>query len=216
MLYSTLLFDLDGTLTDPEPGITRSISYALEQLDAPPQEQAALRACIGPPLRQTFARLLATNDAELIERGVGLYRERFSTTGLYENRPYDGIAEVLGEIRSSGRRLFVATSKSIPFARRVLEHFSLIDYFDGVYGSELDGRFDDKGELITELLLRESVVPSAAAMIGDRREDIVAAKRNGVTAVGVLYGFGSIEELTGAGADMLLDAPSEIIATLLG
>jgi phosphoglycolate phosphatase len=216
MPYSTLLFDLDGTLTDPEQGITRSINYALERLGAPPQEQAALRACIGPPLRKTFARFLATDDTELIERGVGLYRERFGVTGLYENRPYDGIADVLGEIRSSGRRLFVATSKSVGFARRVLEHFSLIEYFDGVYGSELDGRFEDKRELIGELLRRESVDPSAAAMIGDRREDIVAAKRNGVTAVGVLYGFGSIEELTDAGADMLLDAPSEIIAKLLG
>ena len=216
MSYSTILFDLDGTLTDPEEGITRSIGYALERLGAPPRDQAALRACIGPPLRLTFARLLATDDAPTIERGVELYRERFGAKGLYENRPYDGIAEILATIRGSGRRLFVATSKPTVFATRVLEHFSLIEYFDGVYGSELEGRFDNKVELDAELLRSEEVTPSATAMVGDRREDIVAARRNGVTAIGALYGFGSIEELTEAGADMLVEAPAELVAKLLG
>ncbi len=213
---TTFLFDLDGTLTDPEPGITGSLRYALERLGAPEQEHAALRACIGPPLRKNFARLLATDDARLIEQGVGFYREHFSATGLYQNEIYPGITDTLATIRDSGRRLFVATAKPIGFAVRVLEHFALIEYFDGVYGSELDGGFDNKGDLIEEMLRRESIDAGSAVMIGDRREDIVAAKRNGVMGAGVLYGFGSEEELREAGADILIGRPHDIVGQLLG
>jgi phosphoglycolate phosphatase len=214
-----LLFDLDGTLTDPRAGIVRCIQHALQRLARPCPPEAALAACIGPPLRGTFGRLLATSDRELIERAMALYRERFAVVGLYENEVYAGIAAVLGDLGRGGRRMFVATSKPAVFAGRIVRHFALDHHFAGVYGPDLDGRFDDKSDLIAHLLTTERLDAAGVVMVGDRYADIVAARANGVRAIGGLWGYGSREELLEAGADAVCVAPGELpacVARVLG
>jgi phosphoglycolate phosphatase len=208
-----VLFDLDGTLTDPRASIVRSLRHALEQLARPCPPDAALTACIGPPLRSTFATLLATSDRLLIERAMELYRERFATVGLYENEVYEGVPAML-EVTASGGPLFVATSKPAIFAERILRHFALDRYFQGVYGPELDGRLDDKTELLAHLLATERVAGPNAIMVGDRHADVAAARANGARAIGALWGYGSRDELLGAGADALCAAPGELAACL--
>lgn len=205
-----LRFDLDGTLTDPRAGIARSIQHALERLARPCPPEAALAACIGPPLRGTFGRLLATSDRELIERAMALYRERFAVVGLYENEVYAGIPAVLGDLDRGGCRMFVATSKPAVFADRIVRHFALDHHFAGVYGPDLDGRWDDKTDLLAHLLASERLAAEDVVMIGDRHADIVAARANGVRAIGVLWGYGSREELLGAGADAVCAVPAEL------
>lgn len=209
-----ILFDLDGTLTDPAEGITKSLQHALGGLGLPVPAQADLRSYIGPPLRHTFASFLSCNQGHLIEQGVALYRERFSTVGLYENEIYPGIAAALYELNSLSFRLFLATSKVAMFAEKILQHFQIDHHFEGVYGSHLDGRFDDKGDLLEHLLKEKQLLPSETVMIGDRKHDIIAAKRHGLLSIGVTYGFGSLEELQSAGADVLCDAPGEILNSL--
>jgi phosphoglycolate phosphatase len=205
----TIFFDLDGTLTDPKPGITRSIQYALQKLDHPtiPTEDE-LTWCIGPPLRASFVRLLGAE--EHADRAVSLYRERFSDIGLFENRVYDGIREVLTTLSRSGRRLFVATSKPHVFATRIVEHFDLRAHFEYVFGSELDGTRVDKSHLLEYVLKKAAVDPAKTLMIGDRSHDMVGAKNNGMRAIGVLYGYGSREELLGAGASQVCATPQAI------
>ncbi len=208
-----MLFDLDGTLTDPKEGIVGSILYALDALGiAVPEED--LGWCIGPPLAGSFARLLGTDDPHKVRRAVDLYRERFSARGLYENRVYEGIPECLAALRGGGARLLVATSKPEPFARRILDHFGLTDAFEGIYGSSFDGSLSDKGDLIAALLVAEGLDPTAVTMVGDREHDGRGAAGSGVRFLGVLYGYGSRDELLGAGAIALCESPCEIPATL--
>jgi phosphoglycolate phosphatase len=207
-----VLLDLDGTLTDPRAGIVGCIRYALDRLARPCPSSDALARCIGPPLRGTFAVLLATSDTALIERAMGLYRERFADVGLYENEVYGGIPAVLDDLREAGCRMFVVTSKPAVFARRIVRHFALDHHFAGVYGPDLDGRWDDKTGLIAHLLATERLGAGDVVMVGDRYADIVAARANGVRAIGVLWGYGSREELLGAGADDTCAAPGELPA----
>jgi phosphoglycolate phosphatase len=204
-----IFFDLDGTLTDPKPGITRSIQYALEKLDHPaiPTEDE-LTWCIGPPLRASFATLLGAEDSA--DLAVSYYRERFSDIGLYENGVYDGIGDILTELGQSGRRLFVATSKPHVFAERIIDHFGLRHHFERVFGSKLDGTRVDKSHLLEYALHETAVDPSRATMIGDRSHDMVGARNNGMKAVGVLYGYGSRDELLQAGALHVCAAPRAI------
>jgi len=211
---SVLLFDLDGTLTDPRPGIVRCMKYALSTLGAPCPPDAALAAFIGPPLRGTFATLLATSDRQRIEQAMALYREQYGDTGLYENHLCDGIGEMLEHARVTASALFVATSKMRDYAARIVTHIALERYFTGVYGSEPGGRFDDKVELLAHLLATEKAPAAATVMIGDRAVDIVAAKANGLRSIGVLWGYGSQAELVEAGADRLCRAPSDLAACL--
>jgi phosphoglycolate phosphatase len=209
-----LLFDLDGTLTDPRAGIVRSIQHALERLARPCPPETALADCIGPPLRGTFRRLLATSDPELVERAMTLYRERFAVVGLYENEMYAGIADVLADLGRGGRRMFVATSKPAVFAERIVRHFALDQHFQGIYGPDLDGRLDDKGDLLAHLLATEGLAAGEAVMIGDREADVAAARRHGVRSIGVLWGYGSSEELRAAGADLVCATPAELLACI--
>ena len=203
-----LLFDLDGTLTDNFTGIAASIRHALARLDADAPDDAALRQCVGPPLRATFARLLATDDGATIERAIVHYRERFADVGWRENVPYPGIDEALEALHGAGARLWVCTAKPQVYAERIVAHFGLARFFRGVFGTDLAGRFDDKATLMAHLLATERVAPSGAVMIGDRHHDITAARANGTGAVGVLWGYGSREEL--AGADALLETPERL------
>jgi phosphoglycolate phosphatase len=202
---NAVYFDLDGTLTDPKPGITRSIQYALGRLDREVPSEDALTWCIGPPLHASLRKLLGADD--LVDRAVSLYRERFADIGLFENRVYPGVEETLSAVASSGRRLFVATSKAVVYAERIIDHFKLRIYFESVFGSELDGTRSDKTDLLGYALKTTGVDPSQAIMIGDRSHDMVGARNNKMTAVGVLYGYGSKQELLDAGAHRLCATP---------
>jgi len=205
-----IFFDLDGTLTDPKPGITRSIQYALQKLEHPaiPTEDE-LTWCIGPPLRASFVRLLGADHSA--DHAVAFYRERFSDVGLYENGVYDGIREVLTFLGAAGHRLFVATSKPHVYAERIVEHFGLRDHFERVFGSELDGTRVDKSDLLAYALQETSVDPARTVMIGDRSHDMVGARNNGMTGIGVLYGYGSRAELLEAGAQRVCATPGAIL-----
>jgi len=213
MDLEAIYFDLDGTLTDPKPGITRSIQYALQKLDHPtmPTEDE-LTWCIGPPLRASFVRLLgAETSADL---AVSYYRERFSDVGLYENGVYDGIGAVLTKLGAAGHRLFVATSKPHVFAERIIDHFGLRDHFERVFGSELDGTRVDKSHLLEYALKQASVDPAKTLMIGDRSHDMVGAKNNGMKGIGVLYGYGTRDELLDAGAHHVCATPGAILGCI--
>jgi phosphoglycolate phosphatase len=204
---TTLLLDLDGTLVDPGPGIIGSYRHALTTLgvDAAGDD---LRWVIGPPLRETFAHLLGL---ERVEEAVRLYRERYAAEGLYEAAVYPGIMEVLNKHLARGTRLLLCTAKPAVFARRVVDHFGLGPYLSAVYGPDLDGRFDDKGDLIDHLLGVEKLDPAEACMVGDRKHDVLAAARHGVPTVGVLWGYGGRDELEAAGAGLIVARPEELL-----
>ena len=211
MDYTTLLFDLDGTLTDPKVGITESIRYALVKMERPYPPDASLDWCIGPPLQESFATLLQNEDPAVSQEALRFFRERFGTVGLFENVPYPTIAEVLGSLQAAGLRLFIATSKPAVYARQIVEHFDLARFFLAVYGSELDGRLTHKNELIHHVLQTEALNPAQTLMIGDRKHDILGAKANNVAAAGVTWGYGSPEELSAAGANTLLHQPADLL-----
>jgi phosphoglycolate phosphatase len=204
-----IYFDLDGTLTNPKPGITRSIQYALRKLDhaAPPEDE--LTWCIGPPLHSSFKKMLGTEA--LANAAITLYRERFADIGLFENEVYPGIEGTLSMLAGQGRRLFVATSKPGVYAERIIDHFRLRGYFERVFGSELDGTRSDKTELLKFALKAAHLDPAGTIMIGDRSHDMIGARNNGMTAVGVLYGYGSREELLAAGAHRLSATPQQLL-----
>jgi phosphoglycolate phosphatase len=207
---TAILFDLDGTLVDPAEGITRSMQFALEQMDQPIPPRSALLPYIGPPLRRSFATLIQTDEPAQVERAMTLYRQRYATVGLFENQVYEGIPALLASLNQKQFRLFLATAKPHLYARRILAHHGLGHYFAGVYGSELDGHHDDKGELLAYLLKEEGLFAAATLMVGDREHDIRAARQNGLRAIGVTYGYGSAEELTQAGANGICHTPREI------
>jgi phosphoglycolate phosphatase len=211
MPISNVLFDLDGTLTEPAEGITRCYQFALEGLGLQPLTREELLKFIGPPMRQNFRALLGMDDAGLVERAVALYRERYARSGWRENEVYPGVREMLAALTSGGLRLYVATSKTTHFAVRILEHFRVARFFVAVHGATPDGSLDDKALLVARLLEEEGLAPAASIMIGDREHDIHAARENGVRSVGVTYGYGSREELAAAGADFFCDSPTEIV-----
>jgi len=208
-----LLFDLDGTLTDNYAGISASIRHALARLAAPAPDDAQMRQFVGPPLRATFAQLLATEDPEAVERAIGHYRERFAAVGWRENVAYPGIEEALARLRAAGARLFVCTAKPRIFAERIVGHFRFDAHFAAVYGADLDGRYDDKAHLLAHLLEREGIAREDAVMIGDSDNDLRAARANGVRSVGVLWGYGTATEL--ADADAIVATPAELPDVLL-
>ena len=210
---NTVFFDLDGTLTDPKEGITRCIQYALNALDAPVPETDELLWCIGPPLRASFETLLG--DEARAQDAVTLYRDRFTDTGLYENDLYTGIPETLQALRDAGKRLFVATSKPHVYANRIVEHFGVDGHFERVFGSELDGTRVDKTELLAYGLAETGADSKDTVMIGDREHDMIGAANNGLFSIGVLYGYGTREELHSAGARRLAEAPDGISEIVL-
>jgi phosphoglycolate phosphatase len=205
-----VLLDLDGTLTDSRIGIVRSIQHALRALGHDAPAESALLKYVGPPLHAAFRELLPVGTESNIERAIAAYRERYVAIGMFENSVYAGVAESLKALKERGARLFVATSKPQVFAQRILEHFDMSHYFDTIYGSELDGQRTDKIDLIGHVLKESRLHPAHTVMIGDRHHDVVGAITNGVRAVGVLWGYGSREELLGSGAETLLDAPCEL------
>ena len=205
---TTILLDLDGTLIDPAPGILGCCRQALEALGCPAPPEADLRWVIGPPIRESFSRLLDGRGDP--EEAVRLYRARYGETGLFDAAVYPGVTGALAALRARGLTLLLCTSKARPFAERIVQHFGLAPYLAGVYGAELDGRLDDKGDLIAHLLATEGVAPEAACMVGDREHDMRAAARHGMARIGVLWGYGDAAELRGAGASVLIASPDEL------
>lgn len=209
-----LLFDLDGTLIDSRDGIVSSLRHALQTLGLPIPEAVDLAATIGPPLPVALRSLLDTTDPELIARCVAAYRQHYAQVGADAHLLYPDIVQTLDTLRSRGARLYVATSKPAVFAHRILARLQLDRHFQAVHGSELDGSRADKSELIAHLLAQERLDPQTCTMIGDRHFDIVGARANAVRGVGVLWGFGSREELQAAGAYAIIDAPGALPALL--
>ena len=206
-----IYFDLDGTLTDPFEGISKSIAYALQRLGEPEAGDEVLRKCIGPPLMTSFETLVGEGRAR---DALIFYRERFGDVGWQENLPYPGIHDVLQELRDAGRTLYVATSKPGVFAERILAHFDLDKYFAGVFGSELDGRRSNKVELLEHALAVNA--SEAAVMVGDREHDVIGALRNNMHIIAVTYGYGTEEELRNAGAEQIASSPADLGALLMG
>jgi len=215
--FDSVLFDLDGTLTDSLPGIARSIQHVLRILGAGKQTviptEEELRWCVGPPLRELFQRLLITTDQSIIERAVKLYIERYERIGFRESRVYPGVPEMLGAV-APGRRLILVTSKLTESAEKVLAEFSLRHYFESVYGTDHHGKPSDKSELVQTALKNHQCQPATTAIVGDRHHDIAAGKTNGLYAIGVTYGYGTRKELTTANADQICTTPAEVTAAL--
>lgn len=209
-----VLFDLDGTLTDSRLGITRSWAAALVAHGYRAPDLAALERHIGPPTREVAAELLGTRDAAAIEALVATYRERFSSVGLFENQVYPGVEALLSQLSAAGYALFICTSKPAVYARRIAEHFGFMPWLRGVYGPELDGTRGEKTELLAHLVACEGITPARAVLIGDRRHDVEAARHVGLQHIGVLYGFGTADELRAAGADRLCASVADIAAAV--
>lgn len=210
--YKYILFDLDGTITDPKIGITKSVAYALNSFGIHVENLDELCKFIGPPLRDSFCQYygFSESDANL---AVDKYREYFGVTGLYENAVYNGMEKLLQELFSKEKVLIVATSKPTVFATKILEHFNLSKYFRFVAGSELDGTRSKKSEVISYALQQNSIADlSSVIMIGDRKHDIIGAKEVGVASMGVLYGYGDRTELEQAGADFMANTVDEVIS----
>lgn len=208
-----LLFDLDGTLTNPFQGITSCISHALEKMGKPSPAREELIWCIGPPLKSSFAKLLDTDDMALTEKALVFYRERFGTVGLFENELYECIPKALENLQIKGHRLYLSTSKPRVYAERIMDHFGLTRYFTHLYGAELDGTRNDKTSLIAHILEKESIAASDAVMIGDRKYDMIGAKENNVRGLGVLWGYGTKDELEKSGASGFIQTTQNLGST---
>lgn len=214
--YEYILFDLDGTLTDPKEGITKSVAYALESFGIHVEDLDSLCKFIGPPLKESFMVYYELDDAQG-DQTVEKYRERFAVTGLFENKVYPGIREMLELLKEQGKTLLVATSKPSIYARQILEHFDLMKYFTFLSGSELDGTRVDKAEVITYALQENKIQDlSKVIMIGDREHDIIGANKNGIDSIGVLYGYGCREEFEKNHASYVAKQVEELKEILLG
>ena len=210
-----IFFDLDGTLTDSGPGIVASVAYALRKLGVEPPEPTQLRPFIGPPLLWSFSHFYGF-DEEKSREAVRLYREYFTAGGMFENSVYPGIPEALETLRRAGFRLAVATSKPEEFSRRIISHFGLDRFFEAVCGAAMDERRTEKADVIRYALETVGVTAEESLMVGDREHDVLGAKAVGVPCLGALWGYGSREELTQAGADALAETPEEMAERLLG
>ncbi|EJS02702.1 HAD family hydrolase [Bacillus mycoides] len=194
-MYTTFLFDLDGTVTDPKKGIVNSVLYALEKVGIEELHVSELDSFIGPPIQQSFVERYNMNEGE-VERAVFYFREYLKQRGLLENSVYEGIPNLLKQLKDTGNRLFIATSKPTIFARQVIEHFQLTNYFEDIIGSNLNGTRIKKEEIIAHILQQnEGLNKEEVVMIGDRKHDIIGANHNGIASIGVLYGYGSENEL---------------------
>ena len=207
-----VLFDLDGTLTASGPGITRSVAAALDALRLPPLEDTALLRFIGPPLLDSFRDIAGLDEATALE-AMAVYRGYFVEYGMFENAVYPGIPGVLRELVDTGRRLAVATSKPLPYAVPIIEHFALAEYFEAVFGPAIDGDGTEKGDVVAQALIALRAELDDVVLVGDRSHDVVGAHENGIPCIGALWGYGSREELADAEA---LAADVDELAALLG
>jgi len=213
--YSTLLFDLDGTLTDPKIGITKSVQYSLEKMGILGISIDSLVKFIGPPLKESYAKYFSLSN-EKADLAIKYYREYFSVNGLFENTLYTGIDGLLNELCKRHIVLIIATSKPTLYSKDICEHFNILKYFTAVEGSELDGARSSKVELIGYILKKYNIDKEKVLMIGDREHDIIGAKQNSIKAIGVGYGYGGKEELVAAGADYYANSIDELSEILIG
>ena len=220
-MYKYCLFDLDGTLTDPREGITKSVQYALKKQGIEEPDIKKLEFFIGPPLRDSFMQAYGMSRQKA-EESVAFYRERFAPIGVLENKIFEGIPQLLKELSENSVKIAIASSKPTVFVHQILEHFGIKEYFDVIVGSELDGRRDTKEEVVEEALKQLGILEMAAsdrqaacAMIGDRKFDIQGAKAFGLTGVGVRFGFADEGELEAEGADYIVDTVKELQKLLL-
>lgn len=214
MGITTIFFDLDGTLTDPGLGITNSILYALEQMGRPIPPRERLYPWIGPPLQESFQAYAEMTEEEA-RQAVSWFRVYFDRQGKFENVVYPGIPKLLATLQWQGIRLAVATSKPEQFALEILAHFDLAPYFTGVFGSAMDGNRRRKGEVLAYALESLRIRPEEALMVGDREHDVQGARENGMTCVGILYGYGYRVELESAGSFHLAETVEELEEVLL-
>ncbi len=205
---NVLLVDLDGTLTEPAEGIVGSFCHALEAMGLAPPPAADLAWIIGPPLRRSFAEMLG--GAGNVEEALRIYRARYGASGLFEAFVYEGAPEMLEALRGEGVRLVLCTSKPSIYAKRILERFDLSRFFDAAYGADLDGRFEDKADLIAHILADRVLAPENCVMLGDRKHDVIGASRNGIPTIGALWGYGGGAELAAAGAAVLCARPADV------
>lgn len=203
MNYRNILFDLDGTLTDPFEGITNSVAFALAHYGIKVQDKSELSAFIGPPLIHSFSKYYGFDETQCLE-AVEIYREYFSAKGIFENKLYGGIPEMLESL--SDRRLFIATSKPQKFAVSIAKHFGFEKYFEAICGIPMDGEGMSKGQVIANVMKEFSLDPAQTVMVGDRSYDVCGAAENGVECVGVLYGYGDRQELLQAGAAYICES----------
>ena len=210
-MYKYILFDLDGTLTDPGIGTTNSVMYALKKFNIDVEDRATLYKFIGPPLLESFEKYYGFSKEES-ELALKYYREYFKPYGLYENEVYEGIEELLAELKNREKVLIVATSKPEAFAVEILKHFHLNHFFDFIAGATMDEKRTKKADVIAYALEQCKITDKASAiMIGDREHDVLGAKRVGLDSIGVLYGYGNYEELKNAGATYIVENPEEIL-----
>lgn len=214
-MYDVILFDLDGTLTDPGEGITNSVAHALKRLGIPVPERRALYKFIGPPLYASFMDFYGLDRQKALE-AVEFYREYYRDRGIWENKVYAGIPELLAKLKGAGKRLLVATSKPENFALQILEHFDLRQYFDRVAGSTLDSSRVEKADVIRYALEQEGIAPGpSVVMVGDREHDVLGARKAGLDCIGVLFGYGDAPELQKAGAARIAATVEELAGLLL-
>ena len=209
-MYNTVLFDLDGTLTDSGEGIINSVVYALDKWGIKVEDREGLKCFIGPPLVDSFEKYYGFSREKSLKT-VEYYREYFSVQGLFENRVYKGVEELLNGLNEAGKTLILATSKPEEYTIRILEHFGLDKYFDFVAGATMDEKRSKKSEVIAWVIKNMEIADlSCAVMVGDRDQDILGAKENGIDSIGVLYGYGDYGELKGAGATHIADNTQEV------
>lgn len=209
MRYTTAIFDLDGTITDSGPGIMNSIRYAVRKHGLQELSEEVLRSFIGPPLKEQFQSVFGLSD-EMSAVMVAAYREYYSDKGIFENRVYDGVPAMLERLKTAGVRILMATSKPEKYAKQIAEYFRFSGYFDFIGGACMDGRRTDKNEVIEYVIDTCKVDRKNAVMIGDRRHDVIGALKSRIHSIGVLYGYGSREELEEAGAEMIAVTPEDI------
>ena len=211
MPATTLFFDLDGTVSNNFEGIARCLNFALQRLGLRQLSDIEVLPFVGPPFRESLPRVFPGINTEA---ALNFYRERYELSGWLENNVYDGMAEAIRTLHLQGFTIALCTSKPRIFAERIIEHFQLVRYFDGIHGPELDGKFDRKTDLLAHLMAHYNVAPENAVMIGDRDKDVEAALHVGAHSLGVLWGFGSRDELLGAGAKHIISRPDELVHTI--
>lgn len=211
MKYTTMLFDLDGTLTNPGLGITNSVGYALKKYGIDVKDRTELYKFIGPPLLNSFQDYYGFSEEQAVQ-AVEYYREYYQKTGIYENYVYEGIPELLKELKAVGITLLVATSKPEPFARLIMEHYHLADYFTYIAGATMDNKTRVKKADVIRYAMQncEAEDKKKLVMVGDRKHDILGAKEVGIDSVGVLFGYGDREELEQAGATYIAETVEAI------
>lgn len=211
----SIIFDLDGTVLHSAPGIIQSLTHAVRALGHDFEPFAGMEHLLGPPMTTIVAQLLKPFGDHRVRECVTIYRDHYGDFGLYQSLPYQGITQALDALRADGYALYVATSKRETFAERILAHTGLRDRFERVYGTAADGSLDDKARLLEVLLASLKTRPATVCMVGDKRDDIIAAQRNAIPAIGVLWGYGTLAELQASGAQVLIRTPAQVRAAVV-